>query len=120
MQIEVLDAFLSTRFKPKKPAVAIRICGGPNSLYTDQAYQPLRESPLWIARYTYGGEFSFDDTDPQESTINNKHGLKLFTKEIGRKILEDLIPTLDRAQIIMINCYAGQGRSAGVASGLNN
>ena len=115
MKIDVLsyeDAML--HFVPRVPTVAMRIISS-----TKNGYLPLEKSPLYLAIF----EYQFNDLRPEEVNPNDLGGGKryiLFNRKIARQIIGDFDGVRDRAQGLMVHCYAGVGRSPAVASALNN
>lgn len=117
MEIDVLSWGMAEEFDPKVPTVAMRIMG---TSAQDKRYFPLRNSPLYVAVF----EYRFDDLKPSElepdDWLDVYAGRRiLFDENIARQMLRDFDRIRKRIGGLMIHCYAGIGRSAGGASGLN-
>lgn len=112
MIIDVLSASMAERFVPKVPTIAMRIYGSRGE------YEPLIDSPLYIATFKY----RFEDLGPEDLDPNEleRKGFILFDDEIARRIITAFAVNRHNAQGLMVHCKAGEGRSAGVASGLND
>jgi len=118
MQIDVLDKNQAVCHIPKVPTIAMRIHGSPNTFIDDKAYLPLVESGLYVASFSY----VFDDVRPKDCIGNEvyRRYYLLFGDDDAKRVIEDFIRTKERAEALMVHCFAGRGRSAGVASGLED